>query len=288
MQLEASLEASEERVWHVSWSSDGEHVASCGEDRIIRIWESQQWTCICTLEEGTQSRTLRCCEWSPSNKKLATASFCGIVAIWETQTTKRNVWDQVASLEGHENEVKAVAWSYDGRYLASCGRDKKIWLWEDMDSQGVECVCILDGHTQDVKFVVWHRSEHFLFSASYDDTIKLWADDDGDWYCVDTLLGHSSTVWGLSLNAAGDKLVSCSDDLSLICWTSSGGTWTQSHMFSQAHSQPIYSLDWSHLDGCVATGGGDNSIRLFATADGSLLPLATQTEAHEGDVNCVR
>ena len=65
---------------------------------------------------------------------------------------------------------------------------------------------MLQEHSQDVKMVVWHPHEEIVASASYDDTIKIWKDDDDDWYCADTLLGHSSTVWGIDFNEKGDKL----------------------------------------------------------------------------------
>lgn len=61
-------------------------------------------------------------------------------------------------------------------------------------------------HSQDVKMVAWHPHKEVLASASYDDTIKIWREDDDDWYCSDTLQGHTSTVWALDFDASGDHI----------------------------------------------------------------------------------
>jgi WD40 repeat protein len=292
----------EDRVWHVSWSPKGTHLASCGEDKVVFIWASStgNWEdkdsihVVATLEDA-QSRTIRCCEWSPTGKYIACASFDGTVVVWESQNQAKTRWDQVAGLEGHENEVKSVAWSRTGQWLATCGRDKKVWVWERLSSKSgceFECVSMLDGHSQDVKFVQWHpRQDNVLFSCSYDDTIKVWrGDSEGeDFTCIQTLTNHTSTVWGLAVydstpaDDAADqdptvpyyeppsRLLSCGADLALRLWEQalptgknasdrSVGQWNEQSVLHNLHTFPIYSVSWNNDTSVqcanVLAGGG--------------------------------
>jgi WD40 repeat protein len=303
-----SLEGHDGRVWHASWSPDGTKIASCGEDKTIKIWllydDFQSFQCIATLEDA-QTRTIRCCEWSPSSRMLASASFDGTVIIWSSSDRSFKQWDRIATLEGHESEVKSLSWNSDGNLLATCGRDKKIWIWEKLERNDFEVSSVLDGHSQDVKFVLFHpTAENFLFSTSYDDTIKIWIDDgSGDWYCHMTLIGHSSTVWGLTFDSEGDSFISCSADQSVILWENeskgegsknpSKSNWRKVASLRNLHDYPIYSIDWRKMSNTIITGAGDNTLNVLSYSKGedgfgTLNIKHRHSDAHSGDINCVR
>jgi cytosolic iron-sulfur protein assembly protein CIAO1 len=139
---------------------------------------------------------------SPSGDNLLLfGSFDSTISVWKLNSSLdgKNEYECVTILEGHENEVKSVDFHPEESIVASCSRDKSVWLWDFDDELEFECLETLTEHDQDVKMVKWvpynyTDSQHaktlpkfrkkMLASASYDDTIKVYTvDEDGEYHC---------------------------------------------------------------------------------------------------------
>ena len=102
----ATLEGHEERVWHCAWSRDGTQLASCGSDRSVRLWRrsGDSFVNSATLDDA-HDRTVRRVAWAPCGTLLAATSFDATCCVWR-RSRQDDAWEILATLEGHENEVK--------------------------------------------------------------------------------------------------------------------------------------------------------------------------------------
>lgn len=282
----ADLSGHDDRAWHVAWNPAKPLLATCSADKSVRLYAytsdpAPNFKLHTSIPTG-HTKTVRGVAWSPSGYTLATASFDANIGIWQREDQGDpgeevgGEWECITILEGHETECKSVAWSPTGTFLASCSRDKTVWVWEAQPDADFECMGVLMEHAQDVKYVAWHPREEILASASYDDTIKLYIDDPSeDWFCFTTLTGHASTVWSLAWAPNGRYLASASDDRTVRIWKRITEHEWECVLVLEEHNRTIYSVTWgngkpekadngSESLGWLASTGADGRINVWA------------------------
>jgi WD40 repeat protein len=117
------------------------------------------------------------------------------------------------TLRGHSDWINRIAWSPDGKILASGSEDQTIRLW---DVQTGRSLRTLGGHSKAVFSVAWSPDGKTLASSSDDKTIRLWNPDTGQQ--TDILEGHTGYVRSVSFSYDGCLLASKSNDRTVRLW----------------------------------------------------------------------
>ena len=98
LKLRHTLSEHEDTIFQVSWSPDGQKLASSSKDGTIRIWEVETGRTITTLTEqiGKFNRVA----WSPDGRILALSSEDKTVQLWDIEIEKVFI-----TFKGHQESV---------------------------------------------------------------------------------------------------------------------------------------------------------------------------------------
>ncbi|MEG4181383.1 AAA-like domain-containing protein, partial [Microcoleus sp. Pol14D6] len=166
------------------------------------------------------------------------------------------------SLQRHSKSVNSVAFSRDGKTLASASDDNTIKLWNLQTQTEIKT---LTGHSNEVYSVVFSPDGKTLASASKDKTIKLWNLQTQTE--IKTLTGHSNAVYSVAFSPDGLTLASASSDKTIKLWNLQ----TQTEIKTlTGHSNEVYSVAISPDGLTLASASSDKTIKLWN--------LQTQTE----------
>ncbi len=161
----------------------------------------------------------------------------------------------IKTLIGHSNYVWSVAFSPDGRILASGSSDKAIKLWNVQTQQQI---AHLTRHLDAVRSVAFSPNGRILASGSSDKTIKLW--DVQTQQQIANLTGHSSWIWSVAFSPDGNTLASGSSDKTIKLWD------IPTHFqiaTLKGHSNRVNSVAFSPDGNTLASGSYDNTIQLW-------------------------
>ncbi len=204
--------------------------------------------------------------------------FIGQKSITEAQTiTEKRYKPELVVQTGHTYTVWSVAFSPNGKILASGSGDRTIKLWNVETGQEIKS---LTGHSGWVYSAAFSPDGKTLASGSSDNSIKLWNVESGQE--LKSLAGHSSLVSSVAFSPDGKIIASGSADKSIKLWNVETG---QEIKALTGHSGSANSVAFSSDGKTIASGSYDNSIKLWNVENGQeLKSLASHSDYVESVV----
>src|SRR6266487_2450437 len=161
------------------------------------------------------------------------------------------------TLRGHSDWIGSIAWSPDGKIVASPSVDQTIRLW---DAQTGQHLRTREGHSNSIISVAWSPDGKTLASGADDKTIRLWDAQTGRH--LRTLKGHSNSVSSVTWSPDGKTLASGSIDKTIRIWNLDTGQQTD---ILEVHTGNVRSVSFSYDGSLLASKSNDGTVRLWRT-----------------------
>ena len=130
------------------------------------------------------------------------------VHVWDTATGKL-----VITYHGHLFGVNTLAWSPDGKYIASGSNDNTVQVWEVATG---DSIYTYRGHTAWVDALTWSPDGKRIASAGNDHTVRLWEAFTGQPLFV--YRDHTDNVTTLAWSPDGSCIASAGTDRTVYIW----------------------------------------------------------------------
>lgn len=289
-----------------SFSSHCKKVVTTWKDKTARIWSVEPIGITRILSEQKGKLTGISCHCNGT--WFATSSEDKTIIIWDINTGQ-----QVRTFNDITNEVKDVAFSGSGKMLAGV-TDDTVYLWNTISGKEIRRIKIKEESTRSVRFspdetkilVVDNReslvgiyeivsgklitsieSNEWIYSAEYspngnliattgdERAIRFWDAKTGK-ELFSVLLGHPSSVYSVSFNQAGTRLIIALDNLYSTIWNiGTDPSKNDSLVQLTGHDKEVLHAAFSPDGKLAVTASADNKIRIYDSESGELYFILT-------------
>ncbi len=270
------LQGHTEAVLALSFSHDGQLVASGGKEGVLRIW---------SVGEGKEVRQypvsaggINSVDFSQDGRLILTGGKDTKLRLLEAETGK-----ELRTFEGHMQRVWSSLFSPNGRRAISGSGDGTLRLWDVYTGQMLRRI---DGHRARVWSVALSSDGIHAVSGSDDTTVRLWDVESGKE--LRKFTGNTYRVWSVAISFDAQFILSGSDDTTVRMWparrTLLGMKSSREARRFEGHKADVRSVAFSPDGTRILSGGGDKTVRLWDVATGKEI---LRLEGHEEAVRCV-
>jgi len=291
------LKGHKDDVNSVAFSPDGYCLASGSDDETIKIWDVAAGQLLYSIDVGSRVLSVA----FSVNGTLALGTGDGQIKIWLLDKKswflgKKSCKNQdflslldekssylLNTISGHKGVVHSVAFSPDGKLLASGSVDRTVKIWE-VYSFSKNPLHLIDELKDSVYSVVFSPDGRLLASGT-SNAVNIWEVDSAR--LLHTLIGHESTVMSVAFSPDGHLLASGSTDGMLKIWEVSSGQILHTLSMDECESaseqlldtllygykrkriEVVYSLTFSP-DGRLLASGSSNAVCICSVEAGVL------------------
>jgi len=217
---------------------NGKEYLAVGAGGTVTFWDvatEQPNKLTLQLESKRSDARVLSLAFSPSGNELVAGADDGYITSWNLTTGEKNFqncsYGDATSGQAAcdvddrtDKEIRGLAFNRDGSLLISGSSDTHAWLWDASTGNFLAKTPNKSegGHISTVSGVSINSETGEIATVSWDNTVRLWdlehTGDSWAFHRLDTLAGHTNSIWATAFSPDGERLVSASSDKTIIVW----------------------------------------------------------------------